>query len=101
MHGPTSLSLWALACALAACTTGGHPAVPQVRNEAQRDLVCPKKDIVVRAEWGGRYRATGCGRTAVYHTACDHLNCTVGLEDEDAPAWRDRPDPGSVDDPNR
>jgi hypothetical protein len=49
------------------------------------------------AEMGGRYRATGCGRTAVYHSVCEHLSCRVGLEGEAAPAWRDRPDPGSIE----
>ncbi|MBW2529073.1 MAG: hypothetical protein JRI23_33155 [Deltaproteobacteria bacterium] len=93
----SGLCVLTVAVALAACTTAKHPAVPMVRTHATSDLDCPEKKIHVAPLWGGRYRATGCGRTAVYHTACEQLECTVGLEEEAAPAWRDRPEPGSLE----
>ena len=91
--------LLVLCCAvgLVGCTTARHPAVPLVRSEATTDLDCPEKKIHVEPLWGGRYRATGCERTAVYHSACEQLECSVGLEEEAAPAWRDRPEPGSIE----
>jgi hypothetical protein len=97
MSGHPVSVLLAAAVALTACTTARHPAVPLVRTHAQKDLDCPEKKIHVTAELGGRYRATGCGRTALYHSACEQLSCEVGLVDETAPAWRDRPEPGSLE----
>ena len=82
---------------LAGCTTTKDAAVPEVRVRATDDLECPPSQIDVRAEMGGRYRAVGCGRSIVYHTVCEHLRCRIGLEGESAPAWRDRPEPGSIE----
>jgi hypothetical protein len=65
---------------------------------AGKDLKCPEARIAIAPLLGGRYKATGCGREAIYHSACAGLECSVGREGEDAPAWRDRPDPGSPED---
>jgi len=92
-----ALPIVCFALALVGCATARHPAAPLVRSEATSDLDCPEKKIFVEPLWGGRYRATGCGRTAVYHSACEQLECNVGLEEETAPAWRDRPEPGSIE----
>ena len=76
-------------------------AEPQVRIRAEKDLVCKKDRIEVSQGLGGRYTATGCGRTVDYDSVCDGLQCQVSKAGEEAPAWRDRPDPGSVADPHR
>jgi len=89
--------LGSVASANTLCTSARDAAVPLVRVHAHKDLDCPEKQIHVKREMGGLYRASGCGRTAVYNTACDHLRCTVGLEDEEPAPWRDRPEPGSVE----
>jgi hypothetical protein len=89
--------LVALAGATVACTTTKDAAVPLVRVYAEKDLQCASDQIQVHGMIGGRYRATGCGRTAVYDTACEGLQCRVSNEDEEAPAWRDRPDPDSTE----
>jgi hypothetical protein len=80
-----------------ACTTARHPAVPMVRGEAQKDLVCPQKRIEVRPLMGNRYQAEGCGRSAVYGSACTHLDCTVAREGKEPTPWRGRPDPGTAE----
>lgn len=80
-----------------ACTTIREPALPMVRSEAAKDLACPPKSLQIVEQVGGIYRVTGCGRTALYHTACDGLQCRVGRADEAAPGWRDRPEPGSIE----
>ena len=72
-------------------------AVPLVKLQASKDLTCPQKKIKVTRELGGRYRATGCNRSAVYHSACEHLECSVGKEGETPMPWRDRPEPGLVE----
>ena len=85
-----------LACALlvvAGCTTATGAALPLVRYHATRDLDCDEEQIRITEELGGRYKAVGCGRKAVYRTACDGLNCEVHGEDEGAIPWRDRPPP--------
>jgi len=80
------------------CSTAKDPALPQVRSRAPKDLDCPGKELHVYHELGGRYRVTGCGRTTVYNTSCDQLKCSVGRAEEDtAPGWRDRPEPGSIE----
>ena len=78
---------------LGACTTATGAAVPMVKTQATRDLDCPEDQIRVSEEWGGRYKAVGCGRKAVYRTACEGLNCEVRGEDDPAIPWRDRPPP--------
>ena len=90
--------LW-LAPALLAlgCTNIKEPALPQVVGRAPKDLDCPEKQIHIDKELGGRYRATGCGRTTTYHSACEGLKCSVGQVDDSSQTWRDRPDPGSVE----
>ena len=79
------------------CTTAKHPAMPLVRMHAAKDLRCPDKKIHVTPLLGNRYKATGCGRTAVYFGACEQLQCSVGDEDTAPPPWRGRPDPDSAD----
>lgn len=71
-------------------------ARPYVLDRATRDLACPSKQISVTRGVGGRYVASGCGRSAAYQTVCQQLQCEVSREGERPPAWRDRPDP---DDP--
>ncbi len=77
------------------CTTARDAAVPLVRVRAEKDLPCAGDKIVIEEKLGGRYAASGCGRTVTYASACDGLSCDVSREGEEAPAWRDRPDPGS------
>ena len=90
----------ALAIALLgpSCSTAKDPALPQVRSRAPKDLDCQSKELHVYHELGGRYRVTGCGRTTVYNTSCDNLKCAVSRADEETvPGWRDRPEPGSIE----
>ncbi|MBI4952198.1 MAG: hypothetical protein HY908_09200 [Myxococcales bacterium] len=68
-------------------------AAELVRIRAPKDLSCPDKDVTVTPEWGGKYTAIGCGRTASYHSMCQGLHCKVGLEGEEPQPWRDRPTP--------
>ena len=83
------------ACLLSACILGRDAAAPVVRARANTDLACPDDKIAVESELGGRYTARGCGKSAVYNTACEGLSCEAWREGDKAPAWRDRPDPGS------
>lgn len=71
--------------------------MPLVRMHASKDLRCPDKQIHITPLLGNRYQATGCGRTAVYFSACEQLQCSVGDEDQAPPPWRGRPDPDSAD----
>jgi hypothetical protein len=91
--------LLALAATLLAvgCTNIKEPALPQVLGRAPKDLDCPGKKIHIDKQLGGRYRATGCGRTTTYQTACEGLQCSVGEVEESKQVWRDRPDPGSIE----
>lgn len=92
------LAVLALLAAQGGCyATGNRPALPQVRMQAERDLDCPGSDIRIQEELSGMYKAVGCGRTARYRAACEHLACTVSHEDGQAIPWRDRPEPGSID----
>ena len=75
------------------CTTTRDAAVPLVRVHATKDLLCPDEKIEIEPLLGGRYVATGCGRRATYHTACEHLSCTVAEAGEEPPVWRGRPEP--------
>ncbi|MBI4702308.1 MAG: hypothetical protein HY744_14380 [Deltaproteobacteria bacterium] len=84
-------------CLLVACSTATGAAVPLVRAHAHQDLDCPDKKISVEPQGGGRYRAVGCGRSALYHGACEHLRCAVGREGAEPPPWRDRPEPGAIE----
>jgi hypothetical protein len=68
-------------------------AEPLVRTHAAHDLDCPDRDIRLSEEWGGNYKAVGCGRKAYYRTACDALSCVVEPSEGRAIPWRDRPDP--------
>jgi hypothetical protein len=84
----------AVLLALAGCAgLGRDAAVPLVREHAVKDLDCPDKDVRVVAELGDRYKAIGCGRKAVYRTACVALACEVRPEDAPPIGTRDRPDP--------
>jgi len=70
-------------------------AIPGVKVRASSDFDCPQSDIRVTKEWGGRFEAIGCGRKAIYNTACEGLKCTVAPEGEAVP-WRARPDPAAT-----
>jgi hypothetical protein len=86
-----------LVCALGlACSTAHGAAVPLVRAHAAHDLDCPDASIVISEEWGGRYKAVGCGRKAYYRSACEGLQCEVRGENEPAIPWRDRPEPNET-----
>ncbi|MBK9261396.1 MAG: hypothetical protein IPM54_16525 [Polyangiaceae bacterium] len=78
-------SLFAVGCLVR------NAAEPLVRVHAAKDLDCPQDDIRVAEEWGGKYKAVGCGRKAYYRTACDALQCVVHGEGEPFVPWRDRP----------
>lgn len=82
-----------LSLACSGCLLFQKPAEPLVRVHATKDLDCPDADIRVTEEWGGKYKAVGCGRKAYYRTACDNLQCAVHGEGEEFVPWRDRPDP--------
>jgi hypothetical protein len=86
------------AVALAAFSLGGcllfqKPAEPMVLVHASKDLDCPQSEIRATEEFGGKYKAVGCGRKAYYRTACDGLQCVVHGEDEVFVPSHDRPDP--------
>jgi hypothetical protein len=68
-------------------------AEPLVRSHASSDLDCPDRDIRLTEEWGGNYKAVGCGRKAYYRTACDGLSCVVEPSEGRSIPWKDRPDP--------
>ena len=80
------------------CAAFNDPAIALVRVKAEKDLKCKPEFIEVHSNWGGRYRAEGCGRTAEYDSVCDGIQCEVTQAGEEAPAWRDRPTPGGVED---
>lgn len=83
------------ALVLAGCAgLGRDAAVPLVRDHAVKDLDCKAEDVRVIEELGGRYKAVGCGRKAVYRTACVALACEVRPEEAAPIGTRDRPDPG-------
>lgn len=67
-------------------------AIPAVKVQASSDLDCPQKGIKVVKEWGGRFEVIGCGRRAVYNTACDGLRCTAAPLGQTVP-WGARPEP--------
>ncbi len=83
---------------LCACTTGREAAAPMVRVRAAKDLDCPQERIVLDQSVGGVWTANGCGHTVTYQSACEHLECRVTKNGEEAPGWRDRPDPDSLED---
>jgi hypothetical protein len=80
---------------LNACIIGRDAAAPVVRTRAAKDLECPDDKITIESQLGSRYVARGCGKSVEYNTACEHLRCEAWREGEQAPGWRDRPDPGS------
>ncbi len=92
--------LWAVlpGCAIAPYSGNTmNAAQPYVLTRATKDLACPTKKIAVRRELGGRYVASGCGKTAAYQSVCEQLQCEVSREGDEPPAWRDRPDPGPIE----
>ena len=66
-----------------------------MRAHAAYDLDCPDAEVRVQEELGGRFKAIGCGRKALYLAACDGLQCEVQPDNGGAMPWRDRPDPGT------
>ncbi len=100
MQRPLLLAVWmALPGCVPSDLSGNRmsAAHPYVLNRATKDLACPSKQVQVVRKLGGRYVATGCGRTAAYQTSCQQLQCDVAGEGERPAAWRDRSDPGSSD----
>ncbi|MDC3954526.1 hypothetical protein [Polyangium jinanense] len=71
---------------------GRGAARPVVLMHAEKDLDCPSEDIRVSEEFGGVYKAVGCGRKAYYQTLCEHLSCEVKGEGDGPVGWKDRPD---------
>ena len=91
---PASRFVPLLLLASSACAGfGADAALPLVREHAVRDLDCKDADVRVVEELGGRDKAIGCGRKAVYRTACVALSCEVRPEDAPPIGSRDRPDP--------
>jgi hypothetical protein len=72
---------------------GSGAAVPLVRAHAETDLDCAGAAIRIEEEWGGHYKAVGCGRKANYQTSCIGLTCEVRSDDEGAIPDQARPDP--------
>jgi hypothetical protein len=89
----------AVALIVCGCSTAKDPAAPTVRVRAEQDLACSGDKITIDKQIGGRYSVKGCGREAVYDSACEGIDCQVTKAGDEAPAWRDRPDPGSIHDP--
>jgi len=87
-----------VAMSLCGCSTARDAAVPEIRVRAEKDLACSSDKIEVRAQLGGRYKATGCGRNVTYDTVCAGIDCAVSKSGDEAPAWRGRPEPGSIED---
>lgn len=98
MSRRTRLTASLIASLAGSCMMHNDAALPQVRVRAEKDLACPGDRIHVEQQLGGRYKATGCGRTQSYDSICQGIDCQVSKEGDQAPAWRDRPDPGSFDD---
>lgn len=92
MRAPHHLLL-ALPLLAFACYSPRDAAVPLVRVHAAKDLDCPDTEINISEQWGGNYKAVGCGRKAYYRSACDGLSCVVEPEEGKTIPWRDRPDP--------
>ena len=86
-----------IAMVLGGCTSAAKAADPMVRSQASKDMRCPQKKLRLRRELGGRYQVTGCGKSAVYHSACQGLSCQVGREGEIPQTWRGRPEPGTLE----
>jgi hypothetical protein len=86
------LSLAALGAA--GCGTGyalgAAQAKPLVLMHAEDDLDCSEKDLRLEEEWGGRWEATGCGRSAVYNAKCMGIQCDVVPAGSAVP-WADSP----------
>jgi hypothetical protein len=83
--------------ALCSCATGRDAAAPLVQVRATKDLDCPQNRIVIESSVGGVWTANGCGHSVTYQSACEHLECSVTKEGEEAPGWRDRAEPGSIE----
>ncbi|MDI1431893.1 hypothetical protein [Polyangium sorediatum] len=71
---------------------GRGAAAPLVRVHAAKDLDCPDEEVRVTEEFGGVYKAIGCGRKAYYRTLCEGLSCEVRGEGDGPVGWRERPD---------
>ncbi|MFO0761885.1 MAG: hypothetical protein U0359_35920 [Byssovorax sp.] len=82
---------------VAGCFAPGG-ASPHARTavlvQASDDFQCDQAAIRVKQKLGGQFEAFGCGRHAVYNTACEGLKCTVAEEGKAVP-WRSRPEPDS------
>lgn len=86
------VALFCVGCG--ACSTAKDPASALVRIHATKDLNCPDDQVRVESLWGGRYRASGCGRRTTYQSNCRGLNCAVGEQGSDPSPSLGRPDPG-------
>lgn len=80
---------------LAACGVGypigAEHAKPLVMIDAEKDLDCPPKEITVTEEWGGVWKAVGCGRVQKYNSNCSGVRCEVHRDDEAPVPVQDRP----------
>ncbi len=72
---------------------GTEQARAIVEGDAERDLECPREDMLVKELWGGLWEARGCGRKMRYTANCDSIRCEVHREDEAAVPFKDRPEP--------
>ncbi len=84
---------WIAMMCLAACGGAYDHALPLVRLDAERDLRCPGESTTVEAKIGGRYKATGCGRSRTYRASCMGIQCVVKPEDAGAIPWAGAPEP--------
>ncbi|MDI1477104.1 hypothetical protein [Polyangium sp. y55x31] len=75
---------------------GRGAAAPLVRVHAAKDLDCPDAEVRVTEEFGGVYKAIGCGRKAYYRTLCEGLSCEVKGEGDGPIGWKDRPDQNTI-----
>ncbi len=86
-----------LALSAGGCGTGypigAEHAKPLVLVDAERDLQCPQRDITAEEQWGGVWKAVGCGRTQMYNANCTGVRCEVRRADEGAVPIGDRPLP--------
>lgn len=90
----TVLAVFVLAF-VSACGTGypigAEHAKPIVRIDAEKDLDCPPDEITLSEEWGGVWKAVGCGRVQRYNANCSGIRCDVHRADEGPVPIQDRP----------
>lgn len=95
---PLALGVVGTACTATTPLATGYPIGTEharaiVEGDAERDLECPREDMLVKELWGGLWEARGCGRKMRYTANCDSIRCEVHREDEAAVPFKDRPEP--------